>query len=173
MLLKNILITICLLALTYSPATSQQSQTDPIDGEKPRSTLTINQNNFDCFQSLHCLKRENPFKNSNLNEISLNNNRTERYIIEGTSKNETLHAVYNSYGELVKATVIQRNIALPKKITHALTTGEFEPWFIIGNELVIENFDKNRMQYKVILEHQGEVRVEYFDNNGQLLNRLS
>lgn len=173
MLLKNLLITTCLMTLISIPAISKQAQTDRIDEEKQRSSLTINESNFDCFQSLQCLKRENPFKNSNLNEIRLNDHKTDRFIVEGTSKNETLYAVYDGRGELVKATVIQRNIILPKSITGVLTTGEFEPWFIIGNELVIENFDKKSMQYKVILQQEGDVRVEYFDREGHLLNRVS
>jgi len=172
MLLKNILITTCLISLISLPAISQQSA-ENTESEYELAPRAITIDKFDCFQTLQCLKRENPFKKSNLDNIRINDNRSSRFIVEGSSKNETLHAVYTNSGELVKATVIQRNIPMPRTINEALVTGEYKSWTVIGNELVIENFDKERMQYKVILENEGEVRVEYFDRNGHFLNRIS
>lgn len=174
MLSKNIFLTIILLIFVCTPAFSLQMaeaiSTD--DPDTPQRGLTINEENLSCFQSLQCLKRENPFQKSNLEDIKLNN-QTDRFVVEGSTKNETLYAEYDGNGELIKATVIQRNIVLPRTINRVLTTGELENWMIIGNELVIENFDKSRMEYKVILEHEGEVRVEYFDHKGEHRNRLS
>ncbi len=85
---------------------------------------------------------------------------------------KTMYAVYDGSGDLIKATVIQRNIALPKTILRVLTSSEFDDWSLIGNELVIENFDKHSMQYKVILKNGDEIRVEYFDTYGQFQNRF-
>lgn len=171
MLLKNLILTICLFVITSTPASSFQMSSDELNPEKPRKSLTIHESNFSCFQSLQCLIRENPFPKSNLDEVRLNNN-SEKFVVEGTSKNETMHAVYNGSGDLIKATVIQRNIALPKTILRVLTSSEFDDWSLIGNELVIENFDKDSMQYKVILKNGDEVRVEYFDKYGQFQNRF-
>jgi|GEM_PF-961633 len=173
MLLKITLLTACLLAMATSPVAAQYDNSKMTDDVFQTSSLTITLDKFDCFQKLQCLKRENPFKNSNLDRIRLNNNRTASYVVEGSSKNETLHAVYNSNGDLVKATVIQRNIPMPRAINRALVSDELQEWTLIGNELVIENFDKERMQYKVILQNDGEVRVEYFDRFGHSLNRIS
>lgn len=171
MLLKNMILTICLLILTSVPAVAQQISPNATNNEKPRNTLTIHEGNFSCFQNLQCLIREDPFKNSNLDQINLNNT-TDRYIVEGTSKNESIFAIYSGSGNLVKATVIQRNIILPKTISRTLASAEFEEWAVIGNELVIENFNKNSMQYKVILQNGNEVRVEYFDGQGKTQNRF-
>lgn len=151
---------------------SQQVQKKEHALEKQRSSLTIQQENFECFQNLQCLKQNNPFKNSNLDEVNLNQNRSERFVIEGSAKNESIYAVYNHQGDLVKATVIQRNIALPQSVVNSLISGEFNDWKIVGNEVVIENFDAEQIQYKVVLENDSEIRMEYFDRNGQPLNRF-
>lgn len=172
MLFKNIILTSCIIAFTVNTAVSKQVQPDITEREHQQKTLTIAEENFECFQSLQCLKRENPFKNSNLDEIRLNNSKSERFVVEGSSKNETMYAVYNSRGDLIKATALQRNIALPGAITSVLATGEFKSWKMIGNERVIENFDKDRIQYKVILQNGDEVRVEHFDKYGQFQNRI-
>lgn len=172
MLLKNIILITIALAVSISPAISQHTTGDNIENDTPQNTRIIVEENFSCFQSLKCLQKENPFKKSNLNEVRLNSNSTERYVVEGSSKNESMHAVYNSNGELIRATVIQRNIPTPRAITEVLATGEFKAWQIIGNELVIENFDKQTMQYKVILQNDKEVRVEHFDRHGRLLTQI-
>ncbi len=173
MLLKNILITTCLISLISFPAISQEVDTNKVDDKNEFTPRTISIDKFDCFQTLQCLQRENPFKNSNLGNIRINDNRSNRFIVEGSSKNETLHAVYTNSGELVKATVIQRNIPMPRAISETLLTGEYESWKVIGNELVIEDFDEERMQYKVILQNEDEVRVEFLDRNGKFINRIS
>lgn len=172
MLLKNLILTLCLFVFANTPVSSFQMSSDEMDPKKPRKSLTIHEGNFSCFQSLQCLIRENPFPKSNLDEVRLSNNNSDKFVVEGASKNETMHAVYNGSGELIKATVIQRNIVLPKTISLVLASSEFEDWSMIGNELVIEDFNKNSMQYKVILKNGDEVRVEYFDKHGQFQNRF-
>lgn len=173
MLLKTTLLSTCLLAMAASPAAAQHDKSNVFDDVFEPTSLTITIDKFDCFQTLQCLQRENPFRNSDLANIRFNNNRTDNYVVEGSSKNETLHAVYSSNGDLLKATVIQRNIPMPRAINETLVSEEFQGWTLIGNELRIENFDKERMQYQVILQNEGEVRIEYFDRYGHFLNRLS
>jgi hypothetical protein len=172
MLLKNLLIILSIFALTISSASAFQMPAETDYSEPPREGLTISEDNFSCFQHLQCLIKENPFQKSNLNDIRLNNSHVERYVVEGSSKNESMHAVYTSRGDLIKATVIQKNIVLPKAISDVLASGNFKPWTVIGTELVIENFDKNQMQYKVVLQHEGEVRIEYFNKYGEFQNRF-
>lgn len=168
MLFKKAIATICLLVLISTPAVSLQVLTDETGNKKEQNTLTITEDNFDCFQSLQCLKRENPFKKSNLDEIRLRGLESERYTVEGTSKNETMYALYNGSGKLIKANVVQRNIVLPRAIFETLSESEYTSWTVIGNELIIRDFDENRMQYKVILQNGGEVKIEHFDKNGRL-----
>lgn len=172
MLLKNILITSSIIALTISSAAAFQVPVETDRSEIQRSGLTITEDNFSCFQQLKCLIKENPFQKSNLSDIRLKDTRMERYVVEGTSKNESMQAVYNRSGDLIKATVIQKNITLPKAISKELAEGNFKLWTIIGTELVILDFDKNQMQYKVVLQHEGEVRIEYFNKYGEVQNRF-
>ncbi|TVR34010.1 MAG: hypothetical protein EA390_03465 [Balneolaceae bacterium] len=158
--------------MTSSAAFSLQASQMSTDGETLKTALTITEDNFSCFRSLECLKRNNPFPKSDLSKIRLNDFRSEGYTIEGSSKNESLHAEYNYRGDLVKATVIQRNIPLPKAINDILASGELESWTMIGNELVIRNFDRSTMQYKVILLRDDDIRVEYFNKHGEFQNRM-
>jgi hypothetical protein len=173
MLIKNIILTLFLIVTMTPHASSFQSSSVTDDAATHKINLTINEANFSCFQEIQCLKRENFFKKSNLDETTLRSNRFEKYIISGSSRNEDLHAVYDSYGMLLEATVIQRNIPLPTAISNVLISSDLQSWTMIGNELEIKNFDKNRMSYKLILQRDGEIRVEYFDRYGNQLSRLS
>lgn len=173
MLLKNILIAAAILVMTCTQAVALQVAIGESDTESPQNSLTITEKNFSCFQSLQCLINENPFKKSNLDKIRLNSNQTRNYVIEGTSKNEEVYAEYDSSGKLIKATVVQRNIAVPRSISMVLAQGEYQSYKMIGNEVVIQNFDPYSMMYKIVLQNEDEVRVEYFDRYGTPRNRIS
>jgi hypothetical protein len=136
-------ITALILVISYAPAAFSQSADSysSTDGN-----LTINESNLWCFQSLQCLKSENPFENSNLDEVRLNDT-TEKFVVEGKAKNEEMYAEYDGLtGSLIKSTVIQRNIHLPNKILVELTTGDFKDWTMVGNKRVIKNFSKNSIE---------------------------
>lgn len=165
MLSKKLLISIIVMILAYAPAAF--SQANPAD-----SHLSINESNLFCFQNLQCLVQENPFKTSNLDEVRLNQG-TERYIIEGKAKNEEMYAEYDgTNGNLIKATVIQRNILLPKNITTWLANGNYSDWAMVGNTRVIKNFQRSSIRYEVVLMKEGELRIEHFDANGEMINQL-
>ncbi|MCA1801451.1 MAG: hypothetical protein LC662_03220 [Rhodothermaceae bacterium] len=117
--------------------------------------------------------KENPFRTSSLNDLQINTYGYQKFVVEGTSKNEEVYAVYDQNGLLIEAKVTQINIALPGKIARTLVTGEFRDWTMIGNELEVYNFDKHTMLYKVVLQNGEEIRIEYFDRNGNRKNRIS
>lgn len=165
MLSKKLLISIIVMILAYAPAAF--SQANPAD-----SHLSINESNLFCFQNLQCLVQENPFKTSNLDEVRLNQG-TERYVIEGKAKNEEMYAEYDGRnGNLIKATVIQRNIPLPKNITSMLANSDYSEWAMVGNTRVIKNFQQSSIRYEVVLMKEGELRIEHFDANGEMINQL-
>lgn len=171
MLSKNLLITALILVISYAPAAfsqaPQHNKFEPTD-----SHLSINESNLYCFQNLQCLKEESPFKNSNLKDVKLNSS-TEKYVIEGKTKNEELYAEYDgSNGNLIKATVIQRNIILPRNISVELTTGDYKGWTMIGNKRVIKDFMRDSIEYEVVMMKDGELRIEYFDANGMVIDQL-
>lgn len=164
------------LFLTSAAALQPAAMNDNKAVVNPDTTvysLTIHEGNFSCFQDLNCLKDNNPFSISNLDQVILGGNRTGSYTIEGSSPNEEIYAVYNAKGELMKATVIQRNIVLPQNLREILIQDEFKSWTMIGNEVEIQDFDKNRITYKIVLSRDSEVRVEHFDRHGQRMNRFS
>lgn len=171
MLSKNLLITALILVISYAPAAFSQALAT--DNYKPAdASLSINESNLYCFQNLQCMKDEKPFKNSNLDDVKLNQG-TEKYVIEGKSKNEELYAEYNgNNGNLIKATVIQRNIILPKNIMVELSTGEYSDWKMVGNKRIIKNFVKDSIVYEVMMMKDGELRTEYFDSNGMTKDQL-
>ena len=169
MLLKNIIIPALFFAISATATFAFQPVIDVPEEPVYSYHLTVNENSMACFQTLQCLISENPFKNSNLDKIRLNNSKSQRFLVEGSSENEELHAVYQGNGTLIEATVIQRNIILPKKIYETLAAGEFESWTMIENKLEIKNFVENTKQYTVVLSRDNEVRVEYFDKTGNLI----
>lgn len=171
MLSKNLILTTLLLAIVYAPAAF--SQAPPTQEYEPSdSQLSIQENNLYCFQTLQCLRAENPFNNSSIADIMLNDTQ-EKYVIEGKSRNEELYAEYNGKnGTLIKATVIQRNIILPKHLLVTLTSGEFKSWTMVGNKRTIKNFSKDSIEYEVVLMKDGELRIEYFDSNGMVIDQL-
>lgn len=168
MLLKNILFTALIFVISYAPAAFSQSPANDIN-KNPDKTLSINESNFYCFQNLQCLKSENPFENTDLSGIKLNGFK-EKYVIQGKSKNEEMYAEYNgSTGNLITAMVIQRNIHLPRNILVGLSTGEYSDWSMVGNTRIIKNFTKNSTRYEVVMMKDGELRIEYFDANGNTI----
>ena len=174
MLMKNLILTSLVLVLTATQALSFQNSATANDYELPRNNLTIQESHYSCFQTLQCLKKENPFKNSNLNQINFHSGSSATYVIDGRSDYESIHAVYDNKGFLVKATVIQRNILLPRSISQVLISDDYagDGWVMIANELEIKNFDEKTMQFKVVLNRDDEVRVEYFDRYGNSSNRF-
>ncbi len=173
MLFKNITLTLVIFAMSAIPniATAQASPAEN-KADKTLNKLTIQENNFSCFQDLQCLKQNNPFKNSNLDEMRINSNRISKYVIEGSSRDEEMYAEYNRHGELITATVIQRNIALPIGLMEVLISDDFNSWKMIGNELVVEDFDKRGMHYKVILQKDDMTKIVTFDRNGNITNQV-
>lgn len=173
MLITKIITTTLVTLLMSLPAVALQGSSSTTDDTKTNSSLMIHEDNFSCFQNLQCLMKENPFRTSNLDDIRFNNHEYQTYVVEGTSKNEEVYAVYDQDGLLIESTVTQRNIVLPEKVSRSLVSSEFRDWTLIGNELEVHNFDKNTMLYKVVLQNGEEVRVEYFDHNGNRKNRIS
>lgn len=173
MLFKNITLTLVIFAMSAIPniATAQASPAKN-NADKNLNKLTIQENNFSCYQDLECLKQNNPFKNSNLDEMRIHNNRVSKYVIEGSSRDEEIYAEYNRNGELITATLIQRNIVLPIDLMKTLISDDFNSWKMIGNELVVEDFDKRSMQYKIILQKGDMTKIVTFDRNGNINNQL-
>ncbi|HKL16419.1 MAG TPA: hypothetical protein VJ915_12330 [Balneolaceae bacterium] len=171
MLLKNLLVTALVLVLSYAPAAfSQSSANDSYNG--PDKSLSINLSNLYCFQNLQCLKTDNPYKGTDLSDINLNSMK-EKYIVQGNSKNEQLYAEYDGKtGNLIKATVIQRNIRLPHNILATISTGENTGWTMAGNTRVIKNFMEDSIKYEVVLIKDGELRIKYFDVNGMTIDPI-
>lgn len=174
--MKQSLLFTFLLVLAHSTVYSfQNSQTLPALSEKSekRQTFTISEDHFDCFKTLQCLLREVPVTINNMNDIRLTHNRTDRIRVKGSNEKINLEAVYNGNGHLIKSTIILRNVALPRSVTTILVSGEFTSWQMIGNEVAVENFNSKTIQYKVILKRGDDVKIEYFNNMGELQNRFS
>lgn len=171
MLLKNLFVTAFILAVSYAPAAFSQSSTIDVNPDQNQS-LAVNESNLFCFQNLQCLKAENPFKNSDLSNIKLDGSNL-KYVIKGSARNEQLYAEYEGKnGSLIAATVIQRNVTLPKSILVELNNGEYSDWTMVGNTRVIKNFNKDDISYEVVLMKNGELQTSYFDSNGMAIDPI-
>lgn len=171
MLLKNLFVTALILAMSYAPAAFSQSNAIDVNPYQEQN-LTINESNLFCFQNLECLKAENPFKNSDLSNIKLDGSNS-KYVIQGSASNEQLYAEYDGrYGSLIAATVIQRNILLPKNILVELNNDEYDEWTMVSNTRVIKNFNKDETWYQVVLIKDSELKTKYFDSNGMTIDPI-
>jgi len=166
---KLLILTISLFVFTAAQTAAQQSLTD----KTSPPGLTVNIENLNCFKSLQCIQNENLFGKSNFDILKNGNNRFEGFTIEGSAENEELIAHYNHRGNLIRSTVIQRNIPLPREIRNQLINDEFNTWNMIGNERVIKNFDKKSIEYKLIVQKEYEIRMVYFDYKGQIKTSLT
>jgi hypothetical protein len=43
---------------------------------------------------------------------------------------------------------------------------------MVGNTRVIKNFQRSTIRYEVVLMKEGELRIEHFDANGEMINQL-
>lgn len=173
MLTKIIFTTLIFSIVTSAQVFSQHMSATSNNTEGTPNGITIHEDDFICFQDLLCVKKKNPFTRSNLDDVNLSRNRYQTYVVEGASRDEEVYAVYDDNGRLLKASLTQRNIKLPVSIKEALKEGSFANWKVIGSELTVENFDRRRMQYKVVLQNDDLVRVMNFDRHGNILNHLS
>lgn len=173
MMAKIVFTTLILSMLTNVQVFSQHiSETSDIT-EREKIGMAINEKDFKCFQDLQCLKVNNPFSMSNLNDFNYYSKRYESYVVNGSSRDEEVYAVYDNKGRLMRATLTQRNIKLPETIEEALSEGEFANWRVVGTELTVENFESKSMQYKVVIQNEGFVRVAHFDSDGNIQNQFS
>jgi len=171
MLLKNLIVTALILAVSYVPAAFSQSSAIDVYPDQNQS-LAVNESNLFCFQNLECLKAENPFKNSDLSNIKLNGSNS-KYVIKGSSRNEQLYAEYDGkHGSLIAATVIQRNVKLPKNILVKLNNGEYSDWTMVSNTRVIKNFNNDDTRYEVVLMKNSELRTKYYDSTGMIIDPI-
>jgi hypothetical protein len=173
MSVKKIITTMIAIVMLSAPAFALQNPNSASIDAEPKRTLSIQEDNYTCFQDLQCLVSNNPFRKSNLGDIKLNTNSAQTYAIEGTSRNEDMYALYDANGKLIRSTLTQRNIILPRSITTVLVEDQFKEWTMIGNELTVQNFDRNSMIYKVVLQNGSEVKIEYFDRNGNIKAGIS
>jgi hypothetical protein len=166
---KHIIFTISLLVTGAAQTTAQQLVADT---PSPPG-LTVNTENLTCFKSLQCIKKENLFATINLDIFKNGNGRYDVYTLQGSAENEEFFAEYDLHGSMIRSTVIQRNIPLPREIRIQLNNEDLNYWSMVGNERQIKNFEARSIEYKVILQKDDITRTIYFDHKGENKNRLT
>lgn len=169
----TILVFLIFSGSVFSQGLSQSSgQEDMIEPKKQNSSL-ISENYYNCFKELHCLKNNREIREKGL-DIQFDRKRHfKEYQLSGETRNEKLDAVYDDQGRLIEARLVRVNFALPRFITEQLVTGQYADWRMIGNEMVVENFDAKTTRYKVILQKEDQGTVLYFDRHGNQMNHFA
>ena len=166
---KLIIFTISLLVTAAAQITAQQ----PVADTSSPPGLAVKVENLTCFKSLQCLQKENLLVKINLDIFRNGTGRYDGYTIEGSAENEEFFAQYDYQGDMIRSTVVQRNIPLPREISIQLNSEELSAWKMVGNERLIKNFEGNSIEYKVILQKDSTTRAVYFDHKGENKNRLA
>jgi hypothetical protein len=152
------------VAQTSSNINDAASQTDAADVLP--APFRIDESDFSCFRDLNCLKSNRALRDKGLNVTFNDHLGSDRFILEGESRNERIYAEYNDRGGLVKGVLMRTNAILPKPLMDNLASGDYAGWQMIGNEMSVQHFDARTTEYKVILQKEGEAKILYFDRFG-------
>lgn len=94
----------------------------------------------------------------------------DHYVVTAKGKNVTTHAVYYKNGKLLRSRTQIKDAALPSAVLQTIGK-EYPGWKVVGDLVVIKNFDENKKYFKVELENGGQKQTAYFDHLGQKTTR--
>lgn len=144
------------------------------DQEKTSSKIFITEEDYPCFQSIDCLKTSQKFKDRGWNiafkeDIQI----PDEYVMRGEVTNMYLNARYDRRGNLIESTLYRKNTALPSSVRRQLVQDDLTGWTMIENEMVVNDFEVQKTEYKIVLEKDDNTQILYFDNEGNRIQRLA
>ena len=131
--------------------------------------IVITSDDYSCLKSIDCLKNSPKFRERGWN-ITFNGNtagRNERYELKSQTDRESLHASYNSSGDLVEADFRRKNTTLPRAVREYLVTEKYKDWTMTANEMRVRNFEPGQTTFKVTLEKGKDQKNLYFNSDGE------
>ncbi|MCC5905523.1 MAG: hypothetical protein JJU13_04920 [Balneolaceae bacterium] len=130
------------------------------------SAFMIDESNLHCFRDMNCLKNDKTIREKGLKFNFNTNSNADHYILEGYSPNEVVKAKYNEQGRLIEAELVHINIRMPREIITHIFSGVYSDWQMVKNERIVQDFDVNTTEFRVMLQKQDEIVVLNFDKDG-------
>lgn len=138
--------------------------------EKTSSMIIITEEDYPCFQSIECLKTNQKFRNIAFSEdIQF----PDEYVMSGEVTNMYLNARYDRRGNLIESTLYRKNTALPSSVRRQLVQDGLAGWTMMENEMVVNDFEAQKTEYKIVLEKDDNRQTLYFDNEGNRIQQLA
>jgi hypothetical protein len=66
-----------------------------------------------------------------------------------------------------------KNVPLPKTISANLATDDYKEWTMIGNKIVVHDFNTLRTEYEVKLQNDKMKQTLFFDHSGNRIKKIS
>lgn len=134
---------------------------------KTESTMIITEDDYSCLLNIHCLKDTGILAEKGWNIRFENMNKLGPYTISGRNGfRKTLEASYDENGELTDARLTRINVVLPRAI-RAFLDNELSGWTVTSNEMVVEDFNTEKTEYKVNLKKGTARQSIYFNHLGK------
>ena len=149
-----------------------KKESDSKTFETPNAFM-IDESNLYCFRDMNCLKNDKTLREKGLKFIFNTNSNTDHYILKGYSPNEVVKAKYNEQGKLIEAELVHINIRLPREIITQIFSGAYSDWQMVKNERIVQDFDVNTTEFRVMLQKQDEIVVLNFDRDGNRVHPVA
>lgn len=142
----------------------------PNRGITENTVNTIIEEDYPYLKSLDCL-RNGYFpdkRNLDLKLRNMNHSSNSHYVLNGTSSTIDVEALYDREGNLIEATLINKDTQIPVPILRYIYSDEeFAGWVMVSNEKVVKDFDSYQTEYKVTLSNGDETEVLHFREQGK------
>lgn len=125
---------------------------------------TILEEDYPYLIHLSCLKN-GYFKGWNVKLINIDPPNPSHFVLQSTGNYIHMHAVYDKDGRLIEGELRLMDVALPKHILEEIFQN-FSGWKITANEKYVRDFDREKTEYKVILQNGSRKQTLYFGRDG-------
>lgn len=115
--------------------------------------------NLDCITSGYISEKRNlGLKLRNMDHLM-----NSHYELTSAGSAIDVEATYDLNGNLIEATLIEKNTQIPIPILRYIYSDEeFDGWIMVRNEKIVTDFDPNQIEYTVTLTNGTEEEILYF-----------
>ncbi|MEX1269878.1 MAG: hypothetical protein WEA56_12780 [Balneolaceae bacterium] len=165
--MKIYIVISCVLLGCSIRGYTQPKSVPAAEKSETNTVFHIGEEDYLCLQNIHCLEDTGLLKEKGWDIRFENMNDSGPYTLTGhNGSRKTLEASYDEKGELIDARLTLIDVVLPRTIRDHL--GNKSPgWVMNSNEMLVEDFDVEKTQYKVNLEKGTQRETLYFDHLGE------
>lgn len=133
---------------------------------------TITEADFPYLKNLDCITSGyiSDKRNLDLQLRNVNHILNTHYVLTSNGSAIDVEAEYDLEGNLIEATLIEKNTQIPIPILrHIYSDEEFDSWVMVRNEKIVTDFDPNQTEYRVVLTNGDEEEILFFKEQRESL----